>query len=66
MADALTVEEARKVAHVSRRTIYNWIAAGKLRTVRTAGGGLRILEDSIFRPDTGRPERHQPDVTAVA
>ena len=34
---------------VSRRTIYNWMAAGKVEYVRTAGGAVRILEDTLWR-----------------
>jgi excisionase family DNA binding protein len=35
---------------VSRRTIYNWIAQEKVEYVRTAGGSIRIFEDSLWRP----------------
>ena len=39
---------------VSRRTIYNWIASGKVEYVRTAGGSVRIFVDTLWRePDTG-------------
>jgi excisionase family DNA binding protein len=34
---------------VSRRTIYNWITAGKVEYVRTAGGSVRIFVDSLWR-----------------
>ena len=34
---------------VSRRTIYNWMAAGKVQYVRTAGGAVRIFEDTLWR-----------------
>jgi predicted site-specific integrase-resolvase len=34
---------------VSRRTIYNWMSAGKVQYVRTAGGAVRIFEDSLWR-----------------
>jgi hypothetical protein len=34
---------------VSRRTIYNWMAAGKVEYVRTAGGAVRIFEDTLWR-----------------
>lgn len=46
----VTVLQARELAQVSRRTIYNWLKAGKLEYVRTAGGRLRIFEDSLWRP----------------
>jgi excisionase family DNA binding protein len=34
---------------VSRRTIYNWISAGKVEYVRTAGGSIRIFADTLWR-----------------
>lgn len=45
----LTVHEAMRVVGVSRRTVYNWLATGKLVTKRTAGGCVRILESSLWR-----------------
>jgi excisionase family DNA binding protein len=41
---------------VSRRTIYNWITAGKVEYVRTAGGSVRIFVDSLWRD----PQPEQP------
>ena len=34
---------------VSRRTIYNWMASGKIQYVRTAGGAVRIFSDTLWR-----------------
>ena len=34
---------------VSRRTIYNWMAGGKVQYVRTAGGSVRIFADTLWR-----------------
>jgi excisionase family DNA binding protein len=34
---------------VSRRTIYNWISAGKLEYKRTPGGSIRIFADTLLR-----------------
>lgn len=34
---------------MSRRTIYNWMAAGKVQYIRTAGGAVRIFEDTLWR-----------------
>ena len=45
----LTIMKACEVVGVSRRTIYNWIAAGKVEYVRTAGGSIRIFADSLWR-----------------
>jgi excisionase family DNA binding protein len=41
--------KACEVVGVSRRTIYNWIAGGKVQYVRTAGGSVRIYADSLWR-----------------
>ena len=49
-ASWFTIKQACLAAQVSRRTIYNWLAAGRLETVRTAGGSLRINPASLFKP----------------
>ena len=41
--------KACEAVGVSRRTIYNWIAAGKVEYVRTAGGSIRIFADTLWR-----------------
>ena len=41
--------KACEVVGVSRRTIYNWMAGGKVQYVRTAGGSVRIFADSLWR-----------------
>ena len=46
---AISITQACESVGVSRRTIYNWMAAGKVQYVRTAGGAVRILEDSLWR-----------------
>jgi len=48
----LSIMKACEVVGVSRRTIYNWIAAGKVEYVRTAGGSIRIFADTLWRPPT--------------
>lgn len=45
----VNIDQACELAGVSRRTIYNWIHAGKLEYKRTAGGSVRIYEDSLWR-----------------
>jgi excisionase family DNA binding protein len=45
----LSIMKACEVVGVSRRTIYNWIAGGKVEYVRTAGGSVRIFADSLWR-----------------
>lgn len=46
--ESLSVKEAMQRAGVSRRTIYNWLSAGKLEYQRTAGGSVRIYTDTLF------------------
>ena len=50
--ETLTIMKACEVVGVSRRTIYNWISAGKVEYVRTAGGSIRIFADSLWRSST--------------
>jgi excisionase family DNA binding protein len=45
----LSIMKACEVVGVSRRTIYNWMAGGKVQYVRTAGGSVRIYADSLWR-----------------
>lgn len=45
----VSIPRACDVVGVSRRTIYNWIASGKVQYIRTAGGAVRIFEDSLWR-----------------
>jgi excisionase family DNA binding protein len=53
---AISIMKACALVGVSRRTIYNWITAGKVEYVRTAGGSVRIFVDSLWRdPRTGQP-----------
>lgn len=53
---ALSIMKACEAVGVSRRTIYNWISAGKVEYVRTAGGSIRIFADTLWR-DTETPTR---------
>jgi excisionase family DNA binding protein len=46
---AISIAQACTSVGVSRRTIYNWMSAGKVQYVRTAGGAVRIFEDSLWR-----------------
>ncbi len=45
----VSIVRACEVVGVSRRTIYNWIAGGKVEYVRTAGGSIRIFVDTLWR-----------------
>ena len=46
---AISIMKACALVGVSRRTIYNWIASGKIQYVRTAGGSVRIFADTLWR-----------------
>ena len=48
----LSIMKACEAVGVSRRTIYNWISAGKVEYVRTAGGSIRIFADTLWRDGT--------------
>ena len=59
--------KACEAVGVSRRTIYNWISAGKVEYVRTAGGSIRIFADSLWRDANARPASDTaPGATNVA
>ena len=45
----ISIMKACELVGVSRRTIYNWLAGGKLQYVRTAGGSVRIFADTLWR-----------------
>lgn len=45
----VSIPRACDVVGVSRRTIYNWMASGKVQYVRTAGGSVRIFVDTLWR-----------------
>ena len=66
----LSIMKACEAVGVSRRTIYNWISAGKVEYLRTAGGSIRIFTDSLWR-DASAPVRaashaHQQAADPVA
>ena len=53
----VSIPRACELVGVSRRTIYNWIAGGKVEYVRTAGGSVRIFADTLWR----EPEQPKSD-----
>jgi excisionase family DNA binding protein len=62
----LSIMKACEVVGVSRRTIYNWISAGKVEYVRTAGGSIRIFADSLWRdPATASARTSEADSAAT-
>jgi excisionase family DNA binding protein len=44
---SVSLDHAAEILGVSRRTIYNRIREGRLQTIRTIGGSLRVLLDSV-------------------
>jgi excisionase family DNA binding protein len=52
----ISIMKACELVGVSRRTIYNWLSAGKIEYVRTAGGSVRIFVDTLWR-DPQRADR---------
>jgi excisionase family DNA binding protein len=62
----LSIMKACEVVGVSRRTIYNWISAGKVEYVRTAGGSIRIFADSLWRSPATTVEAQGSVANAVA
>ena len=61
----LSIMKACETVGVSRRTIYNWIAAGKVEYVRTAGGSIRIFADTLWR-DAGTHGEHSASAGSPA
>lgn len=49
----VSIMKACEIVGVSRRTIYNWIAASKVEYLRTAGGSIRIFVDTLHRNEDG-------------
>ncbi len=45
----ISIRKACALVEVSRRTIYNWIASGKVERVRTVRGSTRIFVDTLWR-----------------
>lgn len=53
----VSIMKACEMVNVSRRTIYNWIAANKVEYLRTAGGSIRIFVDTLWREPSGEPKK---------
>jgi excisionase family DNA binding protein len=51
---SVSLDHAAQLLGVSRRTVYNRIREGRLRTIRTIGGSQRVLLDSVASPDERR------------
>ena len=48
----VSINKAAELTGVKRRTIYNWMHEGKVEYTRTAGGAVRIFENTLWRPVT--------------
>lgn len=48
----LTVTEAAEASGKVRRTMYHWIERGLVTVRRSPSGTIRILRESLFRPET--------------
>ena len=57
----VSIMKACEMVGVSRRTIYNWIAANKVEYLRTAGGSIRIFVDTLWREPDGTKHPNSPD-----
>lgn len=53
--DLVTIQQAATLVGVSRRTIYNWMHAGKLTVVRTVSGRIRIVRAELLREQVVEP-----------
>jgi excisionase family DNA binding protein len=62
----LSIMKACEAVGVSRRTIYNWISAGKVEYIRTAGGSIRIFADTLWRDASQSRSLSAHDTAAVA
>ena len=60
----VSIMKACEMVGVSRRTIYNWIAAGKVEYLRTAGGSVRIFVESLWREPNGATRPTSPNAAA--
>lgn len=61
MKDRKTVliVQACERAGVSRRTLYYWIAGGKVEYMRVPGGSLRIFVDTLDKQIEAMPARRK-------
>ena len=61
---SVSIDHAAHLLNVSRRTVYNRIKEGRLKTIRTAGGSRRVLLESLY--DLGfRPQSFSTSASAA-
>lgn len=51
-----TIQEVADMFHVTRKTVYNWINAGRIKVIRI-GGVLRIQKSEVERIQHGDVEK---------
>ncbi len=61
----VSIPRACELVGVSRRTIYNWMAGGKVEYVRTAGGSVRIFADTLWREPQAVPAVWTPEPVSL-
>lgn len=65
----VSIKRATELTGVTRRTIYVWIAQRKVEWLRTAGGAIRIVEETLWREgsvDAENAEAPCPDRARAA
>ncbi len=63
---SVSIDQASQLLGVSRRTIYNWIRAGRLQTIRTIGGSQRVVLESLRDCLHAHPQPSAPLVSNPA
>lgn len=61
---SVSIDQAAELLKVSRRTIYNRIRDGRLRTVRTLGSSQRVLVESLYS-EGFRPQQNSTTPSAT-
>ncbi len=49
-SEFLPTRQACRLAQVKPQSLYRWLRQGKAHGIRTAGGGYRICQNSLFHP----------------
>jgi excisionase family DNA binding protein len=64
---SVSIDHAAELLGVSRRTIYNRIRDGRLRTIRTIGHSQRVLVESLFEQSEpgADPRSAKPELVAA-
>lgn len=53
----IDISEVQRLAGVSRRTVYHWIATGKIHRLEVASGRARFYEDEVLLVEPQRQTR---------